>query len=192
MIRLLKGTVELIDHPHIIIDVHGVGYYVYATADVLSHISAAGEQIKLFIYTHIREDLLDLYGFSALEDLKLFESFLNVSGIGPKTAIGIFAAGNRERIIQAIIASDVAFFSSVPRLGKKNAQKLLIELKSKVGALENTHLSIASTSADGEVVNALKSFGFSTSEIYDAIGHISADGKTVSEKVRLTLKYLGK
>src|SRR5258708_33001787 len=114
MIRLLKGIIELQDGQHILIDVHGVGYHVYATQDVLSR-SSIGDAIRVFIYSHIREDMFDLYGFATLEDLKLFEQFLNISGIGPKTAIGIFAVGSRERIIHAIATSDVTFFSTVPR-----------------------------------------------------------------------------
>src|SRR6266699_2898003 len=122
MIRLLKGIIELQDGPHLLIDVNGVGYHVYATQDVLAR-SKTGDAIKLFTYTHVREDLLELYGFAALEDLKLFESFLTVSGIGPKTAVGIFTIGSREKILNALATADVNFFTAVPRLGKKNAQK---------------------------------------------------------------------
>src|SRR5579871_1250739 len=131
MIRLLKGIIELQDGPYLLIDVHGVGYHVYAAQDLLSR-SKIGDSVKIFTYTHIREDIMDLYGFASLEDLKLFESFLTVSGIGPKTAIGIFAIGSREKIMMALSTGDVQFFSSVPRLGKKNAQKLIIELKNKL------------------------------------------------------------
>src|SRR5438309_1479711 len=159
MIRLLKGVIELQDGQHLLIDVNGVGYHVYATQDLLSR-SAIGDSVKVFTYTHVREDLLELYGFGALEDLKLFEQLLNVSGIGPKTAIGIFAVGTRERIMNAIATNDVSFFSSVPRLGKKNAQKLIIELKNKLGSLEELEMGSVASQADGEVVEALKSFGF--------------------------------
>ncbi len=87
MIRLLKGIIELQDGQHLLIDVNGVGYQVYATQDLLSR-SSVGEKVKVFTYTHVREDVLELYGFPSLEDLKLFESFLTVSGIGPKQQLG--------------------------------------------------------------------------------------------------------
>ncbi|HSW88519.1 MAG TPA: Holliday junction branch migration protein RuvA [Candidatus Saccharimonadales bacterium] len=191
MIRLLKGIIELQDGQHLLIDVNGVGYHVYATQDLLAR-SVIGEAVKVFIYTHVREDMLDLYGFSALEDLKLFEQFLNVSGIGPKTAIGIFAVGSRERIITAIATNDVTFFASVPRLGKKNAQKIIIELKSKLGSLEDLDLSSPTLKADEEVIDALKGFGFSTKEALDALRSLDTEVTSVSEKIRLSLKQLGK
>jgi Holliday junction DNA helicase RuvA len=191
MIRLLKGIIELQDGPHLLIDVNGVGYHVYATHDLLSR-SAVGDAVKVFIYTHVREDLLDLYGFVALEDLKLFESFLTVSGIGPKTAIGIFTVGSREKIINAIATSDVSFFSSVPRLGKKNAQKLIIELKSKLGSFVTLDLSSPTAKTDTEVIEALKSFGFSPREASEALSLLDPEITDVSEKIRLALKQLGR
>lgn len=191
MIRLLKGTIELIDGTYVLIDVNGVGYHVHTTQDVLSKASI-GNAVKLFTYTHVREDLLELYGFASLEELKLFEQFLGVSGIGPKTAIGIFAIGSREKIMNAVATADVNFFSSVPRLGKKNAQKLIIELKNKIGSLEELDLSSKTTQTDGEVVEALKNFGFSTKEAQEAIRNIDLSIDNVSDRVRLALKYLGK
>lgn len=191
MIRLLKGVIELQDGPHLLIDVNGVGYHVYATQDLLSK-SSIGDSVKVFTYTHVREDLLELYGFGALEDLKLFEQLLNVSGIGPKTAIGIFAVGTRERIMNAIATNDVAFFSSVPRLGKKNAQKLIIELKNKLGSLEELEMGSTALQADGEVVEALKSFGFTVREAQEVVRKLDPNVDNVSEKIRLALKYLGK
>lgn len=191
MIRLLKGIIELQDGQHLLIDVNGVGYHVYATQDLLAR-SVIGDAIKVFTYTHVREDMLDLYGFSALEDLKLFEQFITVSGIGPKTAIGIFAVGSRERIMTAIATSDVTFFSSVPRLVKKNAQKIIIELKNKLGSLEELDLSTPEAREDAEVIEALKGFGFSAKEASDAIRSLDAKITNVSEKIRLALKQLGK
>lgn len=191
MIRLLKGIIELQDGQHLLIDVHGVGYHVYATQDLLAR-SVVGDAIKVFTYTHVREDMLDLYGFSALEDLKLFEQFLNVSGIGPKTAIGIFAIGSRERIMNAIATSDVTFFSSVPRLGKKNAQKIIIELKNKLGSLEELDFGSPTIKADEEVIDALKGFGFSVKEALEALRSLDPTVTSVSDKIRLSLKHLGR
>lgn len=193
MIRLLKGVVEFIDHPYLVVDVGGVGYYVCVPSGVLSLV-VSGSAIKLFIYTHVREDLLDLYGFSSAEDLKLFEYLLGVSGIGPKTAIGVFTAGDRDRIIRAVLDDDLSFFSGVPRLGKKNAQKLLIELKGKVEGLGESLGGVRKTvgGGDSEVFTALQSFGFSQREIQDALASLDVAGLSVSEKVRKALKYLGK
>ncbi|HVF69283.1 MAG TPA: Holliday junction branch migration protein RuvA, partial [Xanthomonadales bacterium] len=150
-----------------------------------------GEEIKLFTHTHVREDVLELYGFPDHSDLKLFEYLISVNGVGCRTASGIFSVGNRSAIIQAIIGADVAFFTSVPRLGKKNAQKIIIELKNKIGGGEDLDLS-ADGQENNEVIAALKVFGFSVSESQEAIRALSGKGETVEEKIRLALKYLGK
>lgn len=189
MIGLLNGTVEIKDNPHLIIDVNGVGYKVLVSGNILSK-SAIGEKLKLFTYTHVREDQLELFGFLNQEELKLFEYLIGVSGVGPKTAIGIFSVGTKDTIVNAIINSDVSFFTSVPRLGKKNAQKIIIELKSKLGSIGDLDLS-NDGKADNEVVLALKNFGFTAGEAREAIKNVSGDLKT-EEKIRMALKYLGK
>ncbi len=191
MIASLKGTVSLLDTPHIIVEVGGVGYKVLLSNTVLSTVTT-GMEIKLFIYTHVREDLLDLYGFLHFSDLKLFEKLLGVSGIGPKTAIGIFALGTSSAIISAIVSGDISFFTGVPRLGKKNAQKIIIDLKSKLGSSADLDLSDGSFEKNNEVVSALKHFGFTTREVQEALQKTKKEGQTVEEKIKLALKYLGK
>lgn len=191
MIALLKGIVEQRFDPYIIIDVKGVGYKVLATASVLANVHL-GQQVKIHTYTHVREDALELYGFESASDLRLFEQLIGVSGIGPKTAIGIFALGTSNQIMSAISQGNVEFFTAVPRLGKKNAQKIIIELKSKVGSVGDLDLSAGDGQANGEVVAALRSFGFSTKEAYDTLRLLQGKGETTEEKIRLALKYLGK
>src|SRR3989338_3800896 len=103
MIGYLSGNVIIRDDPYLIVDVNGVGYKVLVASDVLSGITELGSKTTLFTYTHVREDVLELYGFSKYADLKLFESLINVSGVGPRTAIGIFSIGTSDEIIKAII-----------------------------------------------------------------------------------------
>lgn len=191
MIGTLKGTVEYRDDPYVIVDVNGVGYKVLVPITVLARINALGDSIKLYTHTHVREDVLELYGFSEPSDLKLFEYLISVSGVGCRTASGIFSVGTRSEIIQAIVGNDVAFFTSVPRLGKKNAQKIIIELKNKIGGTQDLDLS-ADGQESSEIIAALKTFGFSTSESQSAIQALSGKGESVAEKIRLALKYLGK
>lgn len=191
MIGTLKGTIEYRQDPHVIVDVNGVGYKVLVPTTVLAKINALGDPIKLYTHTHVREDVLELYGFSEPADLKLFEYLISVSGVGCRTASGIFSVGARSEIIQAIIGNDVAFFTSVPRLGKKNAQKIIIELKNKIGGGEDLDLS-ADTEENNEIVSALKTFGFDPRESQEAIRALAGKGETVEEKIRLALKYLGK
>jgi len=191
MIGSLKGKVEFVDGQYIILDVSGVGYRVLTPSKIFSH-AKIKEDLKLFTYTHVREDALELFGFADLLDLKLFEQLISVSGVGPKTALNIFSIGTRDSIIEAIIKGDVDFFTSVPRLGKKNAQKLIIELKSKLGSLEDLDLSETADRQSSEVLSVLKSFGFTGVEAREAIKNIDKKIESIEEKVRLALKYLGK
>ena len=188
MIGSLEGTIEYQDTSCLIVNVGGVGYKVLVSPNLLKTL---GESIKLFTHTHVREDLLELYGFLDMADLKLFEYLISVSGVGCKTALGIFAVGSRKDIVKAITSNDVSFFTSVPRLGKKNAQKIIIELKNKLGGQEDLDLSEGDTDTN-EVVLALKSFGFTPAEARAALKGLNGQGESVGEKVRLALKYLGK
>lgn len=192
MIGSLRGIVDLRNDPYLLVDVSGVGYKVLVSNEVLSKVDGLGGQIKLFIHTHVREDSLDLYGFSSLEDLRLFELLIGVSGVGPKTAMGIFSSKNRSDIINAITSGDVDFFTSVPRLGKKNAQKIIIELKNKFGSIQELDLSENSIRQNYEVAQALKSLGFSIGEAEEAIKNIKDEGKSTEEKMKQALKYLSK
>lgn len=191
MIGYLNGEVVAIDDPYIVIDVSGVGYSVVASKDVFSGLKL-NSKLKLFIYTHVREDLIQLYGFLDLSELKLFRNLISVSGIGPKTAMAIFSVGSKGSIIEAIIKGDVSFFISVPRLGKKNAQKIIIELKNKFGSIEDLDLSKIDLKDKDEIIAALTGFGFSRRESLDAIKAIKEEGETVEEKIRLALKEMGR
>src|ERR1035437_472877 len=191
MIGFLKGTIELLDRPFVYIDVNGVGYKVLVSDSVYSKL-AKTEKIKLFTYTYVREDELSLFGFLEVEDLKLFESLITVSGIGPKTALNIFSFGGRKEVIDAIIKGDVSFFTSVPRLGTKNAQKIIIELKNKMGAGDDLDLSGKDFLENAEVIQALKNFGFSVGEAQKAVREIKTQGLSLDEKIKLALKNLGR
>src|SRR5258705_8114589 len=188
MIGSLQGVIEYQEASNVIIVVNGVGYKVLIPTTISVSV---GDTIKLFTHTHVREDLLELYGFVEPQDLKLFEYLISVSGVGCKTAIGIFSFGSRKDIVNAIIANDVTFFTSVPRLGKKNAQKIIIELKNKLGGQEDLDLS-QDDSESNEVILALKGLGFTPVEARNALKSLNGKGETVSEKVRLALKSLGK
>lgn len=189
MIASLKGIVENMTSSYSIIDVNGVGYKVLLSSNVLSKL-IIGDKVKFFIYSHVREDVFDLYGFLEQEELKLFEYLISVSGVGPKTALGVFSVGDKETIVKAITTADLDFFTDVPRLGKKNAQKIIIELKERLGSVADLNLSDKSNS--DELVIVLKNFGFSLFEAKEAIKAVKGQGETIEEKVKLALKYLGK
>ncbi len=186
MIATLSGKPLPISSDVIIMDVHGVGYRVTVPSRIRTAIGSK-EQIMLWTHTHVREDTLDLYGFETLDELNLFKLLLSVSGIGPKTAVLILNK-TIDEIRQAIISGDTVFFTQIPRLGKKNAQKLIIELRSKVGALDD--MSIIDD-ASSDVAEALVSMGFSKAEIYQAFGTLPPEIVEADEKIRAMLKVLG-
>ncbi len=190
MIGFLKGSIEHLDRPFVLVDVNGAGYKVLVSEPTFSKLSKQ-DKVKLFTYTHVRDDALELFGFLEIEDLKLFESLITVSGIGPKTALNIFSFGERKDIIEAIVKGDVSFFTSVPRLGTKNAQKIIIELKNKMGAGTDLDLSGKDLLENAEVVGALKNFGFSVAEAQKAVREIKTPGLTLDEKIKQALKRLG-
>lgn len=191
MIGFLNGKVEILRRPFIIVNVNGVGYKVLLSENFYSKL-AIGDSVKIFTYTYVREDSLELFGFLEIDDLNLFESLISVSGIGPKTALNIFSFGERREIIEAILKGDVTFFTSVPRLGTKNAQRIIIELKSKMGSNETLDLSGNDLKENQEVIDALKNFGFSVKEAASALREIKTPGLSAEEKIRIALKNLGK
>lgn len=191
MIGSLEGRVEVLDEGTIIINIGGVGYKVLVPASVFSKLSTE-QTLRLFTYTYVREDVLELFGFESFADLKLFELLISVSGIGPKTALGIFSVGNREAILEAVAKENVLFFSSVPRLGNKNAQKIIIELRGKIGNISG---NVGLPQTKDELTDALKSFGFSTREVQQVISMLAEKGaleQDTATQVKLALKYLGK
>ncbi len=191
MIGSIRGKVILKDGLHLIIEAGGIGYKVLVSEKIWTK-TQLDDETFLFIYSHIREDMFDLFGFSEISDLKLFENLIGVSGVGPKTAMAIFSFSDRENIVNAVLKGDVDFFTAIPRLGKKNAQKIIIELKSKLGDVSSLDLSGASSAENEEVLSALKSFGFSHKEITGALKNVDPKVETTEEKIKLALKQLGK
>lgn len=191
MIGFLNGTVELQDGTSVIINVGGVGYKVLVPSKLLSDGFLENETLKLYTYTHVREEVLELYGFLDRRDLRLFEQLISVSGIGPKTALGVFAIGGANEIEAAIVVGNVDFFTSVPRLGRKNAQKIIIELKNKLGSKVELDLSEKDVKENKDVIAALKSFGFTAKEAEEVIKQLPKELST-EDKVRNALKLLAK
>ncbi len=190
MISYLEGTIKYKGINYLTILTNGVGYKVALPLDILSKYKL-NDPISIYIYTHVKDDAIDLYGFPTPEDMAFFELLLSVSGVGPKTALAIFSRDKLPKIKEAIVKGDVEFFTSVPRLGRKNAQKIIIELRSKLGSLEDLDLTEGSSESK-EIVEALKTFGFDASEAKDALKFIKDVEGDVSVKIRAALKYLGR
>jgi len=190
MIGALKGTVFSKSQTSIILFAGNVGYIVFIPNRYLEKIKPE-EEIFLNIHSHIREDAFDLFGFPDIQELRLFELLLTVSGIGPKTALSIVDRGVMN-VTEAVQKSDVNFFTTIPRLGKKNAQKIIIELKTKLGSLSDLDLSDMGAGETKELTDALSTFGFPKYETLRVIKTVPDDIKTLEDKIRFCLKQLGK
>jgi holliday junction DNA helicase RuvA len=185
MIGYLRGKIIDVRRNELWLDVNGVGYRVKVVSGQWSVVS----EIEIFVHTAVREDAITLYGFLTMEELALFEMLIEVSGVGPKTAIEIVGAAKSEEIEAAIAQADVNFFSRIKGIGKKSAQRIIIDLKNKIGSLKEVDL--AAEDEDSAVFMALKQFGFKSGEIQAVMKKVDQD-LTEQEQVKLGLKMLGK
>ncbi len=188
MISYLIGK-PLLEKDSVTILTHGVGYGVRATAKTLSSLLELSE-VELYIYTHVKEEALELYGFREKSERELFLLLLSVSGIGPKTALGILNFPTSQ-IIEAVQQADTALFTSVPRVGKKLAQKIIIDLRTQLGALKE--LDLTPLTPDRQAVfEALQSLGFADSSIHQVMNQVPVEKLTISEAITLAIRELGK
>jgi Holliday junction DNA helicase RuvA len=193
MIASLQGIVDAIGNDWMAVNVNGVGYKVSVPTSVLSEGGVTGREIKLFTHLHVREDEMTLYGFGEADDLRLFETLLTVSGLGPKTALGMLSAMSSGELSMAIASASVEMLTSIPGIGKKTADRLILELRDKMGALVAVSPAARLTQENVDVVSALTSLGYSVQEATRAVATLPAGKKLpVEEKVKLTLQYLGK
>jgi Holliday junction DNA helicase RuvA len=162
MIAYLVGQ-PLVTKNSLIMLVNGVGYGVQVTTKTLAEVRGQSET-ALHVYTHVREDAFELFGFKEAADKELFELLLSVSGVGPRTALALTELGS-QRLITAVQTADITVFSAVPRVGKKVAQKIIIELKPKLGSIQDLYLG-SGNPQEQDVVDALQALGFAESEIH--------------------------
>ena len=195
MIGHLKGTLIHQDLKSVILEVSGVGYKVFTnTASMISPKRSEGNKsykegaiTEFWTYLAVRETALDLYGFSTKEELSFFELLITVSGIGPKSAMGILSIATLPNLRHAIATGDTSHLTKVSGIGKKNAEKIVIELKDKLVGLA-TDLS-SSVSGDVDALEALKSLGYGEREVREALKKVT-DIKDTGEKVKKALKLL--
>lgn len=186
MIGHLKGSVLSQDLKSVILDVSGVGYKVFTNTAILP--SGKNQTLEFWTYLAVRENALDLYGFTTKEELSFFELLLTVSGIGPKSAMAILSVATMQNLRHAIVSGDTSHLVKVSGVGKKNAEKIVLELKDKLEGL-STDMS-SSVSGDVDALEALKSLGYGEREAREALK--KADGDTTEKKVRSALKNLNK
>lgn len=192
MIRFIKGIVADIEETYLVLDNHGIGYRIFTPASVLERYVRVGEEIKLHTYMNVREDAMLLYGFLTSDDLHLFELLLGVSGVGPKAGLGILSALSADELRFAVLSDDVTAISKAPGIGKKTAQKLILELKDKMSLEDAFEKKLAhgqdvpaaaGTDESSEAVMALTALGYASSDALRAVraveGHETMDVETL-------------
>lgn len=191
MISRLTGSIVHIDLKYIVLDVKGVGYKVFTTVDVLTSLGK-DKETTMWTYLAVRENALDLYGFTSLSELNFFELLLTVSGIGPKTALSILNSASIEALETAVQTEDTSHITKISGIGKKVAEKIVRELKDKVTKVTSSEESRNAMKTGNDALEALKSLGYSQIEARDALKKIPKEIVRTSEKIREALKVLGK
>lgn len=190
MISHLRGTIIELTEKYAVLDVAGVGYKIYCATDTLTTLHD-GRDASLFTYLAVREGALDLYGFTSSEEQNIFELLLSVSGIGPKSAIGILSFTSVETLKKAIGTGDTSYLTKVSGIGRKTAEKVVLELRDKLRAHANMKETPHELRAESDVVEALKSLGYSQNEARDALKEVSSEIAGTNARIREALKILG-
>lgn len=198
MIGYLHGKAEIIGSDFIIIECAGVGYKVFMSTNDIALITGDSSDVKVFTSMYIREDIIALYGFLNQEDLKLFELLIGISGIGPKAAISIFSVMTGNDLKFAVLSDDVNTICKTPGIGKKTAQKLILELKDKF-SLDNVFeerfdSTAVSTSAFNDefavALEALVSLGYTATEARTALNKCSDKNADADKLIKESLRFL--
>lgn len=188
MIGYLRGQVAAIETDCALIDVGGVGYEILASGNTLSDLqSLLGQEIRIWTYTHVREDALQLFGFHRKEEKTLFLSLLKVNGVGPKMALSILSGARLEQIVEMIENGNAKGLSALPKVGKKTAEQMILTLKGKLVLVEDVQRRLSGTHQ--EITSALLNLGYKAPLVEEFIGTLSAD-ITMEEGVRKGLQTL--
>ncbi len=190
MIAGLHGKLESLGSDWAIINVNGVSFQVYMPTSTLSTLSTVGEEVKLHTHLHLREDNATLYGFTSADELKLFQTLIGVSGLGPRLALAMLSAMSVDQLTMAIATGSIDLLTEVPGIGKKMANRLILELKEKIGAGWITTPAAQLAQENADVVAALTSLGYSVAEATRAVATLPPSSDlSLEEKIKQALQY---
>jgi Holliday junction DNA helicase RuvA len=190
MIALLEGKIEFKTEKFVVINVAGVGYKVYVGPEIIKKMPEKGVSVRLWTHQYMRENVLELYGFFHFPELEFFELLIGISGIGPKGALGILGVAPLDTLKRAIAAEDPSYLTRVSGIGRKTAEKIILELKEKMAG-KGVSVSAPELKEEADALEALVALGYSEREARDAVRSFSSEALTVEEKVRAALKKLG-
>jgi len=188
MIAHIEGEIIYSNDKFFVISTNGVGYRVFATPDTLS-LYKNEEKIEVWTYMAVRENSMDLYGFVSKEEMDFFDLLLNVSGVGPKSALSILGLAPIETLKRAIATGDLTYLNKVSGIGKKTAERIIVELRDKL----LTYKGEDSTNAlheESDIIEALKALGYSQKEARDSVNKIPAEIQGTKERIKEALKFM--
>ena len=191
MIASLRGQLEAIDDEHVGIDVGGVGYLVHVAGRTREKLPPIGQTVALYTRMIVRENDVSLYGFGSREESDLFATLMTSSGVGPRTAMAALAAFAPETLRSAIARGDADALTRIPGVGRKTAQRLVLELKDKMGGAFAALPSPNLTAGDADVINALTALGYSVVEAQTALGAVPTDAHELDQRILAALRFLG-
>ncbi len=206
MLAYIKGTLEMKMTGYVVIDVGGLGYKVFMTDTGIENLGNIGEVVKVHTYYKVREDDVSIFGFNTLEELKMFELLISVSGVGAKTAITMLSSCEPTQFAIAIISEDVNTLKQIPGIGAKSAQRIILELKDKIKKEQQIQeltkaskttktkleITIENNEKIDEAIAALQVLGYNKKEIEKAFAKIETDNVTTEDLIRKGLAILGK
>jgi len=173
VIAYLRGKLAQKDPSRVIVDVNGVGYEVFVPLTTFSAMPEPGSDISIDVHTHVREDVIALYGFSSRRERMIFEKLMTISGIGPKLAVSILSGGSVEDLVSAIRRGDLARLTAIPGVGKKTAERIILELRDK---LQDFAAASAKSGVELDVLSALENLGYNRALAESALSRASNGG----------------
>lgn len=200
MIAYVKGTLEIKMTGYVIIDVAGIGYKIFMSDSAMDKLGNIGDVVKVHTYYRVREDDISLFGFNTIEELRMFELLIGVSGIGAKTALSMLAVVEPSNFALAVISNDIATLTKIPGIGAKSAQRIVLELKDKLKTEQAINKDMESGIKNGivansvveEAVSALQVLGYNKREIEKALESVKTDSLKVEEIIKKGLLALSK
>jgi Holliday junction DNA helicase RuvA len=190
MIATLQGTVTDKGENYLIVETGGVGFKVHMPAPLVARWGTPGKHVQIFTHLHMRENEVSLYGFETRNELSFFESLLGVSGIGPKVALGTLSAGHVDALRSAIAAGDSDYLTQLPGIGKKTAQRIILDLRGKLEEEELAPVPAVSR-VDEDVIAALISMGYNDTEARATVASLPEEEMAVEDRLLLALRHLG-
>ena len=198
MFAYVKGILEEKMSNYVVVETAGIGYKIFMSKNAILKIGELGDNVKIYTHYHVREDEISLYGFLTGEELKLFELLISVSGVGAKSAIAMLSNITPSEFIMCVVKDDITRLTKIPGIGKKSAQRIVLELKDKLkteqetAKAEETENVIQVTDSIEEAISALQILGYNKKEIEKALQKFDYQSMTIEEIIRNGLKFLSK